>query len=80
MTSREFCYWLQGFFELDDGPPAELTAAQADIIKRHLNLVFKHDIDPSYPDSKILSEIHNGTDKKTSSVADYGHSHGLVRC
>lgn len=51
MTSRDFCYWLQGFFELtaagrhpDDGA---LTSVQGDAIRRHLALVFKHEIDPS---------------------------------
>ena len=51
MTSRDFCYWLQGFFELtaagrhpEDG---SLTNVQGDTIRRHLALVFKHEIDPS---------------------------------
>jgi hypothetical protein len=50
MTSREFCYWLQGFFELQEGagtPSIVLTAAQVQVVKNHLNMVFKHEIDPS---------------------------------
>ena len=47
MKSRDFCYWLQGFFELAAGPPnGSLSAHQTQIIQRHLALVFKHDIDP----------------------------------
>lgn len=57
MTSRDFCYWLQGYFELNHA------------IRRHLSMVFKHEIDPSAGDTShqaILNELHgdNG-DKKT---------------
>jgi hypothetical protein len=45
MQSRDFCFWLQGFFELGDG--AAITPDQAVIIKRHLTLVFAHEIAPS---------------------------------
>ena len=50
MTSRDFCYWLQGYFEiaaLADSSTAQITVAQADMIKRHLSMVFIHEIDPS---------------------------------
>ena len=46
MTSRDFCYFLQGFFELR-GDDAPITAEQAKCIQRHLALVFVHEIDPS---------------------------------
>jgi hypothetical protein len=46
MQSRDFCFWLQGFFELGDDSGA-LTAEQAATIKRHLDLVFAHEIAPS---------------------------------
>ena len=61
MTSRDFCFWLQGFFELAD--PRDLTAQDIDAIKRHLNLVFKHEIDPSMgpkPHQDALNGIHTG--------------------
>lgn len=45
MTSRDFCYWLQGHFEI--GKPTALSAAETDMVRRHLSLVFKHEIDPS---------------------------------
>ena len=38
MNSQEFCYWLQGFFELSEGK--KLTPKQVKIIKDHLALVF----------------------------------------
>jgi hypothetical protein len=51
MKSTEFCYWLQGYFELRRGEAQSgmsLTHEQVEIIERHLALVFKHEIDPSY--------------------------------
>ena len=65
MTSREFCFWLQGFFELDDKGVKRsdyvLTHQQMHAIRQHLSLVFKHEIDPSMGDKKHqdeLNEIH----------------------
>lgn len=66
MTSRDFVYWLQGYLEIgaQGQAPSGLNAAQVECIKRHLALVFKHEIDPSMgPPSKqqALNEIHGGT-------------------
>lgn len=47
MKATEFCYWMQGMFELTR--TKSLDETQVEIIKRHLNMVFIHDIDPSYP-------------------------------
>ena len=59
MTSRDFCYWLQGFFEI--GHPQSLTVQETEIVKRHLALVFKHEIDPSMPDpTGELQATHDG--------------------
>lgn len=38
MQELNFCYWLQGYFELTDSK--ELDSNQVDIIKDHLKLVF----------------------------------------
>lgn len=69
MTSRDFCYWLQGFFELGgasttSGGMMMITPLQAEIIKGHLNMVFVHEIDPSIatPGSEkdnVLNNIHH---------------------
>lgn len=58
MKAVEFCYWLQGLFEL--GKPDSLTAEQTAAVKAHLNMVFIHEIDPSYPASEqgALNEAH----------------------
>jgi hypothetical protein len=60
MTSRDFCYWLQGFFELND--PYTIDEDQTIQIKSHLALVFKHEIDPSMGNDEHqadLNEIHD---------------------
>ena len=51
MTSRDFCYWLQGFFEITNHHDELITASQAAMIKRHLSMVFVHEIDPSFGDN-----------------------------
>lgn len=70
MTSRDFVYWLQGFFELSDVTPdsfvidQSLTTTQIKAIKRHLAMVFAHEIDPGFGDSKkqeLLTKIHQGS-------------------
>lgn len=75
MKAVEFCYWLQGYFEIDaadrpavfeeglrDDTEWSLSAPQVAMIKKHLALVFLHDIDPSYPKEQQdqLNEIHSG--------------------
>lgn len=44
MTPENFCYWLQGYLELDEQAveprPMQLSAAQVIVIKDHLALVF----------------------------------------
>jgi hypothetical protein len=61
MTSRDFAFWLQGVFEVGD--VSTLSAKQVTIIKNHLNLVFKHEIDPAMGDESHqmeLNKIHSG--------------------
>jgi hypothetical protein len=72
MKSVDFCYWLQGLFEIGD--PKELNAEQVEIIKRHLNMVFYHEIDKMYPpeDQKILNEIHSPEMKQKLGVTENG--------
>lgn len=41
MTPENFCYWLQGKFELDgEGNVTGFTKEQAEVIHEHLQLVF----------------------------------------
>ncbi len=66
MKAHEFCYWLQGAFEVSG--MTEVSVEQLKVIKNHLNLVFVHDLDPKNDkgDSNIkkaLAKIHHGSDK-----------------
>lgn len=63
MTSRDFVYWLQGALELSGNET--LSKEQVAVIRNHLNLVFKHEIDPiidgDNPETKkTLQQIHDG--------------------
>lgn len=67
MKATEFCYWLQGFFEIGynhtPSSAKSLTSTQIEMIERHLEMVFAHDIDPkagSEGHQHILQEIHDG--------------------
>jgi hypothetical protein len=44
MKARDFCFWLQGYFELNpsNGP---MSSEQQEMVKTHLALVFRHDPD-----------------------------------
>lgn len=60
MKSQEFCYWLQGFFELGGGAEG-MSAEQVATVKNHLALVFHHEIDASYAgDQQKMKDIHDG--------------------
>lgn len=77
MTSRDFCYWLQGFFEIsehnNDPEKITLTKEQVESIKKHLNMAFRHEIDPSFgKDLEDLTEIHGPkTEITTSPLWDF---------
>lgn len=61
MTSRDFVFWLQGFFEVSDAK--DLDEKQTKQVKKHLALVFQHEIDPSMGDEhhqENLNETHHG--------------------
>lgn len=65
MTSRDFCYWLQGYLELADSDKNKmgysLSIEQMACLKKHLALVFTHEIDPSFGDKEkqdLLNKIH----------------------
>ena len=69
MTSRDFCYWLQGYFELNGNQPRppefadSLNSEQIKMIRNHLRMVFKHEIGPSMGNEAhqhILTQAHSG--------------------
>jgi hypothetical protein len=72
MQSRDFCYWLQGFFEIA-GTNSTLTKAQCKTIQAHLAMVFAHEIDPSHgtPEHRAeLQDIHDNA-KRVDELRDY---------
>lgn len=52
MTSKDFVHWLKGFYDLHYKEGEELTPRQADLIQRHLNMVFFHEIEQK-PSPKV---------------------------
>lgn len=61
MTSRDFVYWLQGYFEIGGVTNDTLSPEQVNVIRQHLALVFVHEIDPSAgpPEHQAkLNEVH----------------------
>lgn len=76
MKSRDFCYWLQGLFELQN--PKALDEKQTSLIRAHLHMVFIHEIDPSFPHNQ-QSELTNA--HTTPLYPLNGHGDGfLARC
>jgi len=62
MNSIDFCFWLQGYFEISED--THITSKQCDIIKAHLALTFKHEIDPlresqTVTPVEVLNNVHN---------------------
>ena len=65
MTSRDFAYWLMGYFEISK--TEEISPDQVRMIKNHLNLVFTHEIDPSLDGGDEIKKqkmqlLHDGKD------------------
>lgn len=82
MKATEFCYWLQGYFEVAGltGNSLSLTPAQVEMIKRHLAMVFVHDIDPQAGDAEhqaVLQGVHDG---KPSQIGGTGPNGEVYRC
>lgn len=81
MTSRDFCYWLQGYLELQPlARGAELggmSPEQTHAVRSHLALVFKHEIDPNAGPPAHQTEL----DKIHSLGADHpGGGLPVFRC
>lgn len=82
MTSRDFCYWLQGYFEIQ-GMVAGLDHAQTDAVRAHLAMVFKHEIDPSMGGPKeqaILNQIHDDQKTNPLKLGGTGPNGEVYRC
>ena len=61
MTTTNFAYFMQGFFELED--PKSISSEKLAQIKGHLKLVFRDDIDHSHGGAshqEELNQAHQG--------------------
>jgi len=78
MKVEQFCFWLKGFLE----GKATLDKTEVEAIRKELNSVFQHDIDPSLsPDPKIqqaLNNIHQG--KPPFKPNNSGTGSTAIRC
>lgn len=72
MTPENFCYWLQGWFELNSTTNnTQVTPETITVIKNHLNMVFAHSIDPSQGDAahqEVLNKLHFNTNQGNLSL------------
>jgi len=81
MTSRDFAFWLQGYFEVAN--PIKIGEEETQLIKKHLNLVFKHEIDPSMGDDKhqqVLNEIHSPSTGSKINLPSFNSDNEILRC
>lgn len=68
MTARDFCYWLQGYFEL--ACDTTITQQQVATIKNHLSMVFLHDIDPQAGGPEVQKKLNTA----------HGTKDAVMRC
>lgn len=65
MTTTQFCHWFHGFLTLEN--PEFISAAQTQIIKDHLALVFDK-VTPNYHSPKIKGGVVSGSNENTLPV------------
>jgi hypothetical protein len=73
MTSRDFAFWLQGLFE-GNKKIKKLGKKKTAEIKRHLHMVFVHEIMPSFPEEhqEALVAAHDGVPTPTPTPSEEG--------
>lgn len=61
MTEREFCFWLDGFFDISNGE-YELSYEQMDIIKKKLkDILYKTNTVNYFPTTSGLFTVKSAT-------------------
>jgi len=85
MQTRDFCFWLQGFFEISDCGPKKADSAlshrEVEMIRDHLKLVFKHDPTIAQPKQEISQTPTTGVQTGLSQVMQQiqaGQSYGTT--
>lgn len=66
MQTRDFCFWLQGIFEV--GKVTTMDAEQVALVRQHLDLVFQHD--PSITGVEHGPVMEDNGTAKPASVLD----------
>lgn len=66
MTHSDFCYWLQGFFEINGA--TAITSEQAKVIEQHLALVFTKVTNPNVTYVDMFAEIKRKMDERPQSA------------
>jgi len=77
VKASEFCYWLQGFFELTG--EGRLTPPQVEMVRNHLAMVFIHDLDPKAGPPSVqqqLQSVHDAGKK----IGGTGPNGEVYRC
>ena len=68
-NERDFCYWLQGFFELTNNN--ELSEQQIQMIKNHLALVFNK-VTPDLGKWEIIYNVPFNLNTAHTGITSYG--------
>ena len=61
MRSVDFVHWFKGYLEISEAET--ISAEKVQIIRNHLDMVFRYEIDPSFGEGQIqqdLTAIHSG--------------------
>jgi len=87
MKATEFCFWLQGYFEIQDTTingcnmgQKSLNPIQVATIQRHLELVFHHDIDPKQGTPEHQAELQAIHDGQRPPIGGTGPNGERLRC
>ena len=83
MKASEFCYWLQGYFEIAGSTPQEpgaINSQQSATIQRHLALVFAHELDKQHGDADQQAKLQALHDANKPKLGDNGPNGEIYRC
>ncbi len=86
MKASEFCYWLQGYFEIsgvdiDTMLPKEMNCLQVQVVQKHLSMVFKHELDKTHGTLEEQATLQAMHDKpKVESRSSLPPFHEIWRC
>ena len=81
MKSVEFCYWLQGYFEIHgDRKDNALNHEQVECVRAHLAMVFTHEIDPSYPREQQEKLNQQHASPQSPKIGGQGPDGIIFRC